>query len=130
MAIITPFDLYKILRMPFGLKNAAQAFQQLMDTVCCCLDSVFVYIDDIIVTSPDEASHRLHLTQLFERLQEHGLVINVAKCQFGLSAIDFFGHHITQHGATPLTDKVEAIMNLRKPATVKGLQWFVQCRYS
>ena len=47
--------MYEFLRMPFGLKNAAQAFQRLMDTVCRGLETVFVYIDDILFASPDEA---------------------------------------------------------------------------
>ena len=124
-AIITPFGLYEFLRMPFGLKNAAQTFQRLMDTVCRGLDEVFVYMDDILVASPEEASHKLHLRQLFERLRDHGLVINVAKCQFGRSAIDFLGHRITPKGATPLPDKVKAVMTFRRPNTIKGLQEFV-----
>ena len=32
-AIITPFGLFEFFRMPFGLKNAAQAFQHMMDAV-------------------------------------------------------------------------------------------------
>jgi hypothetical protein len=103
-AIITPFGLYEFIRMPFGLKNAAQAFQRFMDTVCQGLDFVFVYMDDILVASKDAAEHEDHLRQLFQRLQDHGLVINVAKCQFGRTTIDFLGHRITVHGATLLPD--------------------------
>ena len=79
-AIITPFGLYEFLRMPFGLKNAAQAFQRLMDTVCRGLSLVFVYLDDILIASVDQAQHMEHLQTLFDRLNEHDLVINPAKC--------------------------------------------------
>ena len=57
-AIITPFSLFEFLRMPFGLKNSAQAFQRLMDGVLRGLPSVFVYLDDILVASPDLHRHR------------------------------------------------------------------------
>ena len=72
--IITPFRLYEFLSMPFGLKNTAQTFQRLMDTICRVLETVFVYMNDILVASPEEASHKLHLSQLFEHLRDHGLV--------------------------------------------------------
>ena len=65
-AIITPFGLFEFLRMLFGLKNAAQAFQRLMDTVCQGLDFTFVYIDDILVASQDVATHKQHLQTLFQ----------------------------------------------------------------
>ena len=52
-----PFSLFELLWMPFGLKNAAQAFQQLMDSVCQGLALVFIYVDNILV-----AHHKLKTT--------------------------------------------------------------------
>lgn len=124
-AIITPFGLFEFLRMPFGLKNSAQAFQRLMDIVCQGLEFVFVYIDDILVASKDVPTHKHHLRLLFQRLQEHGLVINVSKCEFGRDSLDFLGHQITNTGIRPLPDKVDAITRFDRPTTVKGLQEFV-----
>ena len=65
-AIITPSGLYEFVRMPFGLKNATQAFQCLMDTVCHGLESTFIYIDDILVASKDVETHKEHLHLLFQ----------------------------------------------------------------
>ena len=124
-AIITPFGLFEFLRMPFGLKNSAQAFQRLMDTVCQGLDCAFVYIDDILVASRNTKEHKVHLRQLFQRLQDHDLVVNVAKCWFSLNKIDFLGHLTTQHGITPLPSKVAAVREFKQPTTVKRLQEFV-----
>ena len=124
-AIITPFGLYEFLRMPFGLKNAAQTFQRLMDTVCRGLEFVFVYLDDILIFSQSQEQHKSHLHQLFQRLQEHGLVISPAKCKFGVSEIDFLGHHISKQGVKPLAEKVEAIRSFPPPTNVKQMQEYL-----
>ena len=123
-AIITPFGLFEFLRTRFGLKNAAQTFQRLMDTVCKRLTFVFVSLDDIRVGSATADDQVLHLRTVFERLASHGLVINVNKCQFGTPTIDYLGHHITSEGAIPLPAKVDAIRKFERPTTVKGLQQF------
>ena len=124
-ALITPFGMFEFLRTPFGLKNAAQAFQRLMDTVCRGLDFTFVYLDDILVASRSEQEHLEHLRILFDRLQEHGLVIKQEKCLFGLGEITFLGHAVTSEGVAPMQAKVEVIRAFPRPKSFKELQQFV-----
>ena len=56
-AIVTPFGLWEFLRIPFGLKNAVQAFQRLMDGIFRQLDFAFVYLDDILIASSSDDEH-------------------------------------------------------------------------
>ena len=65
--------------MPFGLKNAAQAFQALMDGIFCQLDFAFFYLDDILIASSSDEEHFDHLRQVFHLLSINGLVINKSK---------------------------------------------------
>ena len=124
-AVITLFGLFEFLCMPFGLKNAAQTFQRLMDSVLRDLPLMYVYLDDILVASASKSEHLSHLRTLFEHLSEHGLIVNPAKCQFGLSATDFLGHQVTKEGAVPLPAKVEAVRGFPQPVTVRALQEFL-----
>uniref|UniRef100_A0A669BQR8 Gypsy retrotransposon integrase-like protein 1 n=1 Tax=Oreochromis niloticus TaxID=8128 RepID=A0A669BQR8_ORENI len=124
-AVITPFGLFEFLRMPFGLKGAAQTFQRLMDSVLRGLPFVFVYLDDILVASSSKEQHMFHLCQVFQRLAQHGLIINPSKCQFGLPVLDFLGHRISAEGAVPLPDKVRAVSDFPRPTNVKALQEFL-----
>ena len=56
-----------------------------MDTVCQGQDFTFVYIYDILVASEDEDTHLDHLHQLFQRLKDYGLVVNVSNERLGLN---------------------------------------------
>ena len=67
-AIITPFEF---VRMPFGLKNARMSFQRFIDKVLAGLPFVLVYLDDILVASPDRLSHAVHLRCVLERLRDN-----------------------------------------------------------
>ena len=72
-----------------------------MDTVCRGLDFIFIYLDDILVASSNELEHRSHLNTLFECLQEHGLVVNPGKCEFGVTSIHFLGTELMLKGSNP-----------------------------
>ncbi|XP_076037357.1 uncharacterized protein LOC143022858 [Oratosquilla oratoria] len=67
-AITTPFGLYEYVRMPFGLKNAAQTFQRFIDEVLRGLPFCFASTDDLLFASPDEATHRRHLEEVQREL--------------------------------------------------------------
>ena len=90
-----------------------------MDKVCQGLARVFVYLDDILVASEDRHQHIRHLTELFGRLEDHGLVIKRSKCVLGALSIDFLGHHVNAKGIVPLPEKVRAIRDFPRPSKVK-----------
>ena len=124
-AVITPFGLFIFPRTPFGLKNAGQDFQRMMDAILGDLPFCFVYLDDILVFSDTPEQHLEHLRQIFDILAENGLVVNRAKCVLGVSELDFLGFHVNQDGITPLPDKVAAIRATKAPTSIKELQRFL-----
>ena len=108
-AVTTPFGLFEFVRMPFGLRNAAQTFQWFMDQVFRALDFCCVYTDDLLVASKSPEEHFLHLRQVFDRLRQYSLTINVAKSSFGQIELTFLGHKITAKGVLPLPERVSVI---------------------
>lgn len=71
------------------------------------LDFLFNYIDDILVASDDVTQHKEHLRQVFERFNEFGISLNISKCCFGKSCIEFLGYNVSTDGIQPLEEKVE-----------------------
>ncbi|BHF62300.1 hypothetical protein SprV_0200528200 [Sparganum proliferum] len=124
-AVTTPFGSFEFLRMPFGLRNSAQSFQRFIDEVLRGLSFNYVYIEDILGASSSAEEHASHLRRIFDRLQQHGLQLNVKKCTFGVSSLDFLGHHVDQHGITPLLEKVQSILSFPVPKTLTQLRRFI-----
>ena len=123
--IITPFGLYVFPRTPFGLKNAGQDFQRLMDAILGDIPRVYVYIDDILVASETPEQHLEDLKTVFKVLSDNGLVVQRSKCVLGKSELEFLGYHVDASGIAPLPNRVEAIRSVPPPTSIKELQRFL-----
>ena len=124
-AVTTPFGLFEFVRMPFGLKNAAQTFQRFMDQVLRGVSFCYVYIDDLLIASETPEEHKQHLHIVLERLQQHGIIINSQKSKFGVSSLDFLGHLVDSSGIHPVQDKVAAITDYPQPQSRRQLRTFL-----
>ena len=124
-AVITPFGLFIFPRTPFGLKNAGQDFQRLMDEILGDLPRVYVYIDDILIASETLEQHLEDLEAVFKTLSANGLVIQRSKCVLGKPSLEFLGYTVDENGISPLPEKVEVIRATTPPTTVKELQRFL-----
>jgi hypothetical protein len=71
-AIITHFGLPEFPRTPFGLCNAAQAFQRMMDTTLSGLPFIFATLCNTL-------QHLKNLQEVFERLAANGLSVKPSK---------------------------------------------------
>ena len=78
--------------MPFGLTGAPSSFQRLMDKLFHGLSFVTIYLDNILVHSPNPDVHIKHLQQVFQHLRTAGLKLRGAKCHIGLSEVTCLGH--------------------------------------
>jgi hypothetical protein len=110
---VTRYGSYKFLVMPFGLTNAPSVFMQLMNSVLAeYIDEfVIVFIDDILIYSNSEAEHTQHVRLVLDKLREHQLHANMAKCSFYQSSIEFLGHIVSGDGITMDSKKVQAVVD-------------------
>jgi len=110
---------YQFTVVPFGLTGAPGAFcRAINDTLREFMwKSCLVYVDDIVVWSPDVES--------FSRLHKNGFQLKLSKCEFFQKKINFLGFVIENGHISVDPAKVEAIKNFAPPQTLTGLQRFL-----
>jgi transposase InsO family protein len=125
-AVITTFGMFEFLRMPFGLRNAAQTMQRHLDWILRdCRDFAAGYVDDIIIASASIIEHRRHVRKVVDAIHGASLELNLKKCVFNQSRLDFLGYTVSADGVKPMVSKVERVTQLPVPTTVKALQRFI-----
>ncbi|KAJ7997984.1 hypothetical protein DPEC_G00217830 [Dallia pectoralis] len=87
--------------------------------------NVVVYLDDLLVMGRDETEHLMNLDRVLQRLQENGLRVKKAKCDFWKTQIEYLGHTLDGKGVYPSKDKVRAVHDAPTPTNIKELRAFL-----
>lgn len=123
---VTGRGLFHFNVLPFGLSNAAQCQQRLMDAICGpeLEPNIFVYLDDVIVVSSTFEKHIDLLNEVARRLNEANLTVNIDKCEFFRPSLKYLGFIVDKSGLRTNPEKVSAMVNFPQPRTTTEIKRF------
>lgn len=118
--------LYRYRRLPFGLTNAPDIFQEVLQTVVLAgCEGQVNYLDDIMVFGKTKKEHDENLAQVMKCLANHNVKINESKCAFGKQTVDFLGFVVSDQGWKIEDEKIAALKNFRHPESIAEVKSFL-----
>ena len=127
---ITPRGCYRFKRTPFGLSDASEAFQRMMEKILFGIEGVRISVDDVIIYAETMAELVNRVRKVFNRCREYNLKLNRSKCEFGVRQISILGHVVSEKGIEPDPAKTEAIKATPPPENVSEIRSFLgTCGY-
>lgn len=86
---------------------------------------VEAYVDDILVCLAAKKDHLTDLEETLKELRQASLSLKEKKCAFEVREEHFLGYHITLEGIKPRMEKVEAVINMTPPKSIKEVQHLI-----
>ena len=124
--IVLPWGKYEYQKLPMGLCNSPDIFQERMSSLMQDLEYVRAYIDDLLIlTKSNWTDHLDKLEKVLAKLQQAGLKVNAKKSFFGQAELEYLGYWITRTGIQPVPKKVAAIHQIAEPKTKRQLRRFI-----
>ncbi|XP_062511800.1 uncharacterized protein K02A2.6-like [Corticium candelabrum] len=117
--------LYRYKRMMFGITSAPEKYQHIVSQLLTDCPGALNIADDLIVYGPDQGTHDANLFRVLDRLRECGLTLNLQKCWFRRTKVEFYGLQLSGQGVEPSKDKIQAIIDAPRPSTAAELRSFL-----
>jgi hypothetical protein len=88
------------------------------------IENVIVYIDNLLIHSKTHEHHLIILDIVMTRLADNNMMINIAKCFFGNTEVNYLGFRLTPQGIKPGKDKLKAVEQVKIPASKEEIKFF------
>ena len=123
--------------MFFRLTNSPATFQTMMDTIFreqIMRRTLMVYMDNIAVYTkrkPNESEeqhcerHRELIREMLTVLRKHDLYLNIEKCQFKQTEVNYLGVHIGGKHISMEEAKVKKVKDWKPPRNTTEVQRFL-----
>jgi len=127
MCVISlPWGLFQYKVLPQGIKPATDIFQQRMNSLYHDMDTINTFLDDTMILGYRTFDAHLNdLVEVLKQLLAAGMQVNVAKCKWFHHSVTYPGFIITQEGIKPQPEKIQGILNMKRPTTKKEVRHFV-----
>ncbi|XP_059046445.1 uncharacterized protein LOC131842029 [Achroia grisella] len=112
----TPYGVYRYLVLPYGLMNAPELFQDVLESHFSELSNVIMWADDILVMGNTEKEHDLALQSVIQKAKKLGIVFNKNKFQYKQREVKYVGQVFNEYGMSLDQDRVESLVNLKEPS--------------
>lgn len=89
----TPFGVYRYVVLPYGLMNAPELFQDVIEGHFGTIPNVVVWADDILVMGSTERDHDNTLKEVIQKAKDLGIVFNKDKFQHKQTEVKFKRTH-------------------------------------
>lgn len=111
-------------RYAFWTEKCKATYQRLVDKIFKkqAERNVEVCVDDILIKSREKSCVIIDLYETFSTLREYRVKLNPAKCTFGVSSGKFLGFMVTERGFEVNQSKVQAVIDMSSPGSVKDVQ--------
>jgi hypothetical protein len=123
--IATSFDKFKYNRLPMGLKCSPDYAQEVMEKIFQDSEDAEVYIDNIGAFSQSWDDHIALLRTISIKMQDNGFTVNPLKCELAVKETNWLGYWLTPNGLKPWKKKIEAVLRMQPPTSLKLLQGFI-----
>ncbi|KAL1279270.1 hypothetical protein QQF64_025943 [Cirrhinus molitorella] len=130
-AFVTPDDFMQYCVMAFGMRNAPVTFQRLINILLTGVRNCNAYLDDLVIYSGNWSEHMSTLREVFERLANASLTLNLAnRCpNFGAHlfldlSMDSVGVNLIQTAALGRPFQLGMLYDCRKDELIAGIRFW------